>query len=81
MPSSENAFAEHESGRAVVPGKPDESELLTRILSHDKDEVMPPPKAKKPPPGSHTPQGAAEPQKAPTPEPPPTEKAGGAEPK
>ena len=45
----ENAFAEHDSGHAIVPGKPDESELLTRILSHDKDEVMPPPKAKKPP--------------------------------
>ena len=45
----ENALAEHDSGRAIVPGKPAESELLTRILSHDKDEVMPPPKAKKPP--------------------------------
>lgn len=33
---------------AIVPGKPDASELLTRILSHDKDEVMPPPKVKKP---------------------------------
>ena len=45
----ENALAEHDSGHAIVPGKPDESELLTRILSHDKDEVMPPPKAKKAP--------------------------------
>src|SRR5436305_14544649 len=45
----ENALAEHESGYAIVPGKPNESELLTRILSHDKDEVMPPPKAKKAP--------------------------------
>jgi mono/diheme cytochrome c family protein len=33
---------------AIVPGKPDESEILRRILSHDADEVMPPPKAKKP---------------------------------
>src|SRR3954463_8299817 len=45
----ENAIAEHDSGHAIVAGKPDESELLTRILSHDKDEVMPPPKAKKAP--------------------------------
>lgn len=34
--------------RAVVPGKPDESELMVRILSHDRSEMMPPPKAKKP---------------------------------
>ena len=33
---------------AVVPGKPDASELLKRIASHDPDEVMPPPKSKKP---------------------------------
>ncbi len=31
-----------ESG-ALVPGKPNESELLARILSDDPDEVMPPP--------------------------------------
>ncbi|HEY1049083.1 MAG TPA: DUF1549 domain-containing protein, partial [Prosthecobacter sp.] len=33
---------------AVVPGKPDESELITRVLSQDPDAVMPPPKVKKP---------------------------------
>jgi hypothetical protein len=46
---AESAYAEHDSGRAIVPGQPDDSELLNRILSHDKDDVMPPPKAKKPP--------------------------------
>lgn len=30
---------------AIVPGKPEQSELLSRMRSHDKDEVMPPPKA------------------------------------
>lgn len=35
--------------RAIVPGQPDQSELLKRILSHDPDDVMPPPAAKKPP--------------------------------
>src|SRR5262249_13011692 len=39
----DDALAEHDSGRAIVPGKPGESELLTRILSHDKNEIMPPP--------------------------------------
>lgn len=28
---------------AVVPGKPDESEMLSRLLSEDDEEVMPPP--------------------------------------
>ncbi len=32
---------------AFVPGKPDESELVARILSTDSDEVMPPPKSNK----------------------------------
>lgn len=30
----------------IVPGKPDESELIRRIVSDDADEVMPPPDAK-----------------------------------
>jgi hypothetical protein len=33
--------------RAIVPGKPEESELLKRIVSGDADEVMPPPKEHK----------------------------------
>ena len=31
----------------VVPGRPDQSEIILRITSADRDEVMPPPKAKK----------------------------------
>ena len=34
---------------ALVPGKPDESELYKRICSTDPDERMPPEKLKKPP--------------------------------
>ena len=32
---------------AIVPGKPDESELLRRVLSTDAEEMMPPPKSNK----------------------------------
>jgi hypothetical protein len=32
---------------AIVPGKPDESELVARIFSKDEEEVMPPPSMKK----------------------------------
>lgn len=32
---------------AIVPGEPDESSLLDRIVSTDPDEVMPPPRTKK----------------------------------
>ncbi len=34
-------------GMVIVPGKPKESELVTRILSTDPEEQMPPPKTKK----------------------------------
>ncbi len=33
--------------RALVPGKPDQSELVRRISATDHDQVMPPPEAKK----------------------------------
>ncbi|MEI6713219.1 MAG: PSD1 and planctomycete cytochrome C domain-containing protein [Verrucomicrobiota bacterium] len=48
LDTREGALAEHDGVRSVVPGKPDESELIKRLLTHDKDEVMPPPSAKKP---------------------------------
>jgi hypothetical protein len=32
---------------AIVPGKPDESEMIRRILSEDPESVMPPPEMKK----------------------------------
>ena len=42
----ELAFAELDSGlRAIVPGKPDESELIIRIRETDPDVVMPPPES------------------------------------
>ena len=41
----ESAISERDGVRAIVPGKPDESELLQRVVSEDKDDVMPPPKA------------------------------------
>ncbi len=45
----ESAVAPSRSGTpAIVPGKPDESELVRRILASDPDEIMPPPSAKKP---------------------------------
>jgi hypothetical protein len=28
--------------RAIIPGKPDQSELVKRISTHDEDDVMPP---------------------------------------
>lgn len=43
----ENALGKGESGEvAIVPGDPDKSEVIKRILSTDKDEVMPPPHTK-----------------------------------
>jgi mono/diheme cytochrome c family protein len=42
------AFADLEGGgRAIVPGKPGESELYRRLTSDDPDEKMPPPKTGK----------------------------------
>jgi hypothetical protein len=44
----ESAHGKGKSGEiAIVPGKPDASEVVKRILSADEDEVMPPPHTKK----------------------------------
>ena len=40
----EEAILSRDGTRAIVPGKPQESALIERILSKDQDEVMPPPK-------------------------------------
>ncbi len=44
LDTAEGARADLGGYAAIVPGKPEESELLLRILSEDPDEVMPPPK-------------------------------------
>jgi len=47
LDTPEGAFAENHGVRAIVPGKPDDSELIARIMSEDPDEVMPTPKSNK----------------------------------
>jgi hypothetical protein len=44
----EGATADLGGYSAIAPGKPDKSALIERIVTHDRDEVMPPPKSKKP---------------------------------
>lgn len=43
----DEAVADRGGYAAIVPGDPDGSEILRRILTTDPDEVMPPPRAKK----------------------------------
>jgi hypothetical protein len=47
LDTREGLFSEIDDIFPVVPGHPEKSELMVRILSTDKDEVMPPPKAHK----------------------------------
>src|SRR6267143_5740995 len=44
---AEDAYADRDGKRPIVPGKADESELVRRITSSDPEEVMPPPKSGK----------------------------------
>ena len=40
---AESAYADHGGMRAIVPGKPDQSEALRRMTTKDPDDLMPPP--------------------------------------
>jgi Protein of unknown function (DUF1553)/Protein of unknown function (DUF1549)/Planctomycete cytochrome C len=42
LDTREGALADNAGTKAIVPGKPDESELLKRILTTDEDDIMPP---------------------------------------
>src|SRR6478735_7773106 len=48
LDSREGATADLGGYAAIVPGKPDESTLIKRVISTDADERMPPPASKKP---------------------------------
>ena len=48
LDKSDSALGTNKEGAAIVPGKPDLSEMVSRIHSKDSDEVMPPPKLNKP---------------------------------
>jgi len=47
LDTKDGAFKKVEGKAAFVPGKPDESEALRRILTNDPDDHMPPAKSKK----------------------------------
>jgi len=39
------ALLEHDSGFAIVPGRPEKSEIIKRLLTHNPDDQMPPPES------------------------------------
>src|SRR5262249_55478114 len=49
LDQAESATAAHDGGTPIVPGRPEDSELLTRIASTEPDEMMPPPTSGKQP--------------------------------
>ena len=44
---STDALAEHKGGHPIVPGHPEQSTVMRRLMSADPDETMPPPKTGK----------------------------------
>lgn len=47
LDTEEGALMDHAGMRAIVPGHPEQSELLARLVTHDPDELMPPSKSGK----------------------------------
>ncbi len=47
LDTAEGARADLGGYAAIVPGHPEQSALIERITTHEKDDVMPPPKSKK----------------------------------
>src|SRR4051812_13248363 len=45
----EEALKEHDGVRAIVPGHPEQSDLIARLTTTDPEDLMPPPKSKKKP--------------------------------
>ena len=48
MDTKEGAFADLGGYHAIIPGDPENSEIIKRVISDDGDKLMPPPKHKKP---------------------------------
>jgi len=48
LDESASAIALRDGHAAIVPGKPDASELVKRLITSDPDDLMPPPEAKRP---------------------------------
>ncbi len=46
LDEQESAYAPRDGLRAIVPGKPEKSALISRIFSREEDEMMPPPDEK-----------------------------------
>ena len=47
LATEEGARADLGGSVALLPGKPEQSELIARITTHEKDDLMPPPKSGK----------------------------------
>jgi hypothetical protein len=48
LDTKEGLFSKIDDIFPVVPGQPGQSDMMLRVRSHDREEVMPPPKANKP---------------------------------